>query len=158
MSTLSSRWIALACAAAAAAAATPALAGPTIIWRCGNSYSDLPCEGARSIEADVPAPSAERRRQADEGTRRDMEAANRMQRERLRLEAEQSRRGAIVIGSPASRAAARADPAPTQLKPGKKKRLEKPDAFVASYGSPDGNEKSRKKKKQKKPKAAADDS
>ena len=152
MTSLSSHWIALACAAAASITA-PALAAPTI-WRCGNSYSDTPCEGAKPIEADAP-PSAERRRQADEGTRRDMEAANRMQRERLRLEAEQSRRGAIVIGSPARGEAARAAPAPTLLKPGKKKRLEKPDAFVASYANPDGNEKSSNKKK-KKPKAGAD--
>ena len=152
MTTLSSHWIALAWVAAASIA-TPALAAPTI-WRCGNSYSDAPCEGAKPIEADAP-PSAERRRQADEGTRRDMEAANRMQRERLRLEAEQLRRGAIVIGAPARGEAARAAPTPTLLKPSKKKRLEKPDAFVASYASPDGNEKSSSKKK-KKPKAAAD--
>ncbi|MGR4869419.1 hypothetical protein ACIPRI_11185 [Variovorax sp. LARHSF232] len=156
MTTLSSHWIALACAAAAAAAVAQALAAPaTTIWRCGNSYSDTPCEGARPIEADAP-PSAERRRQADEGTRRDMEAANRMQRERLRLEAEHSRRGAVVIGAPARGEAARAAPAPTLLKPGKKKRLEKPDAFVASYANPDGNEKRSSNKKKKKPKAAAD--
>ena len=151
MTPVSARWIALACTAAAAGA--QALAGPSI-WRCGNSYSDMPCEGARAIEADAP-PSAERRRQADEGTRRDMEAASRMQRERLRLEAEQSRRRAIVIGPPGREAAAGASAAaPTLPKPAKRKKsLQKPDAFVASYANPDADEKSRKKKK---PKAAAD--
>ena len=154
MTTLSSHWIALACAVAAAAAAAQVLAAPDVtIWRCGNSYSDTPCEGARPIEADAP-PSAERRRQADESTRRDMEAAAGMQRERLRLEAGQSRRGAIVIGAPARSEAARATPAPTLLKPGKKKRLAKSDAFMASYASPDDDGKGSSNKK-KKPKAAA---
>ena len=66
-----------------------------------------------------------------------------MQRERLRLEAEQSRRRAVVIG-PAPREAQ------TEIKPSKRKKgegLSSPDAFVASYASPDGKEKKKKKAK-----------
>ncbi|HSV61066.1 MAG TPA: hypothetical protein VLJ19_19405 [Variovorax sp.] len=71
-----------------------------------------------------------------------MEAASRMQRERLRLEAAQAHQRAIVIG-PAPREA------PTDIKPAKKKAkgLAAPDAFVASYPNPDAKEKKKKKAK-----------
>lgn len=131
-------WIALACAAMAFA---PAQAAPAI-WRCGNSYSDRPCADGKPIETDEP-PSVEQRRQADEATRRDMEAASRMQRERLRLEAGQVHRRAILIGPPPREA-------PTDIKPSRKKAKKKgltpSDAFVASYANPDGKEKKKKKK------------
>ena len=145
MSMLSLRrhWIALACAGIAIAQAQAAPG----IWRCGNSYSDKPCADGKPIETDEP-PGAERRRQADEATRRDTEAANRMQRERLRLEASQAHQRAIVIGPAAPREA------PTDAKPGKKKKEKRPtpsDAFVASYANPD-----LKEKKKKKPRAPAD--
>jgi hypothetical protein len=121
---------ALACAAIVLAQAQAA-AG---IWRCGNSYSDKPCADGKPIETDE-APGAQRRRQADEATRRDMQAASRMERERLRFEAEQSRQRAIVIG-------ATQHEAPKAAKPSKKKKSED---FVASYANPDAKKKKKKK-------------
>ena len=90
------RSFALAVAAACLGCACGAPASAAI-FRCGNSYSDRPCDGAARIEA-PEAPSAEQRRQADEGTRKDEAAAERMQRERLRLEASAAHRGAVILG------------------------------------------------------------
>ncbi|MDM0043308.1 hypothetical protein QTH91_02320 [Variovorax dokdonensis] len=68
------------------------------IWRCGNSYSDIPCPDAVRIDPSGTAPSAEQKREADEATRKNEAAAQRMERERLRLEAATVGRGATIIG------------------------------------------------------------
>jgi len=116
----------------------------TSIWRCGNSYSDQPCAQGKAIEAEE-APSAERRRQADEGTRRDLAAAQAMERERLRLEAEQAKRRPLLIGSTEARPAA----APkAEALPKAKKPRTTPKDFTASYTVP-GEKKEEKKKKSK---------
>lgn len=131
MPRLSPLWIALACAIATNSTAN---AGPGV-WRCGNSYSDTPCEGGKPVGA-PSTPSAEDRRQRDEGTRRDQVAADRMQRERLEFEGRP--RQAVVIGPPA-RGASASVPSATTLKPDKKKksaRPKKPDAFTATYTDP----------------------
>ncbi len=62
---------------AAAAAAT--------IYRCGDSYSDLPCAGATMVSS-VEAPTAAQREQAEATTRGDAKTAAAMEKERLRLE------------------------------------------------------------------------
>ena len=131
--------IALACCALATHSAAIAAPG---IWRCGNSYSDSPCEGARQIEQQAP-PSAEERLRRDEGTRRDQAAADRMQRERLELEARP--RKSVVMG-----ASPRPAPAAGPRKPESKKstRPRKPDGFVATYTDPAAQPKGKKKKKQ----------
>ena len=140
MPRLSPLWIALACVVATHSTTSIAAAGN--IWRCGNSYSDTPCDGGTQLDAQAP-PSAKDRRQRDAGTRRDQAAADRMQRERLELEAKP--RQALVIGPPA-REAASANP----LKPEKKKknaRPKKPDGFVATYANPTAQPAEKKKKK-----------
>lgn len=128
---LSPLWIALACAIATNSTAN---AGPGI-WRCGNSYSDTPCEGGKPVGA-PSTPSAEDRRQRDEGTRRDQLAAERMQRERLEFEAQP--RKAVVIALPAREGSTSTQPAGTFKSDKKKKsaRPKKPDAFTASYADP----------------------
>jgi len=129
--------IALACAAVAihstAAAAAPG------IWRCGNSYSDAPCEGGQQIESQAP-PSAEARRHRDEATRRDQAVAERLQRERLELDAQPRR--AVVIGEPPRKA-----PAATGKGSGKTPaRPKKPDGFTATYSDPAAKPPGKKKK------------
>lgn len=66
-----------ACAAFAAQANT--------IWRCGDRYSDVPCEGGRTVEA-APQASADQARRAQEATRSNLQAADMLQRQRLREE------------------------------------------------------------------------
>ena len=137
MPRLSPLWIALACVVTTSSSA---IAAPGI-WRCANSYSDSPCEGGRLIGPAAAAPSAEQRRQADEGTRRDQTAADRMaadrmERERIRLDA-QPRHG-VVMAAP-GHAEADTPSSAAKLKSEKKKkaqRPQKPEAFVASYGGP----------------------
>ena len=137
MPRLSPLWIALVCAITPHSTAIAA-AG---IWRCGNSYSDAPCEGGKHIGPEAP-PSAEERRQRDENTRRDQAAAERMQRERLELEARP--RQSLVIGPPA-RETSGTSPSASTPQPDKKKkknaRPKKPDAFIASYTDPAGKKK-----------------
>ena len=136
MPRLSPLGIVLACAACTH---IPATAEPAI-WRCGNAYSDRPCEGGKPLEP-ADQPSEAQRRQADEATRRDQAAAQRMERERLRLDA-QPRHG-VVIGPAAPKAGS-----PRSKLTDKKKleRPKKPDAFVASYGDPAAGKKKKKKK------------
>jgi hypothetical protein len=115
-------------------------AAPTV-WRCGNSYSEQPCPQGKAIETE-DAPSAERRREADEATRRDLAAAESMQRERLRREAQPPRQ-AVLIGMPAQRAT----PGKTADTPPKaKKPRAGPKDFTASYATP-GEKKEKKKAK-----------
>ena len=54
-------------------------------WRCGNSYSDRPCTGGKALALDG-APSADQAREAERHTQRTQAAADRMERDRLRLE------------------------------------------------------------------------
>ena len=138
MPRLSPLWIALACVVATH---STSIAAPGDIWRCGNSYSDTPCDGGTQLDSQAQ-PSAEDRRQRDAGTRRDQAAADRMQRERLELEAKP--RQPLVIGPPAREA-----PSANLLKPDKKKknaRPKKPDGFVATYTNPTAQPAEKKKK------------
>lgn len=54
-------------------------------WRCGNAYSDRPCEGGSTVKVDDRR-SNEDRRAADAGTRNAQTQADRMERNRLSLE------------------------------------------------------------------------
>lgn len=132
--------LALACATLAA---TPSIDAAPTVWRCGNSYSHTPCEGASAVGDSLPEPTAEQRRQADEGVRRDQAAAERMQHERLKLDAQP--RQAAIIGAPASdtRHAEAIEPKARKKNP----RLKKPEAFVASYADPNAALPTKKKKK-----------
>ena len=151
MPRLSPLGIALACVVATHS--TTSIAAPGSIWRCGNSYSDTPCDGGTRLDAPQAQPSAEDRSQRDADTRRDQAAADRMQRERLELESKP--RQALVIGPPAAEASG-ASPSARVAKPEKKKRNarpSRPDEFVATYADPStqpGDKKKTNKKKKKK--------
>jgi CelD/BcsL family acetyltransferase involved in cellulose biosynthesis len=66
------------------------------IWRCGNTYTDRPCEHGRLIGAD-DARDAIRKRDADDSARDARAAADRMERDRLRLEAAGARNRAVLL-------------------------------------------------------------
>ena len=62
-------------------------AGAQDIYRCGNAYSQKPCEQGVVVQAD-DARSAQQRAEAQEVARRDARVADEMQARRLKLEAQ----------------------------------------------------------------------
>lgn len=54
-------------------------------WRCGNTYSDRPCEGGKTVKVEDHR-SDEDRRSADAGTRSARSNADQLERSRLSLE------------------------------------------------------------------------
>src|SRR5690606_20122069 len=74
-----------------------AAAGP--VWRCGNAYSDRPCERGRSVEVDDSR--SDEARQASEAQTRDAKRqADAMARERRQLESRTAGQGPAVIALP----------------------------------------------------------
>ncbi|MDM0012436.1 hypothetical protein QTH87_08310 [Variovorax sp. J22P168] len=106
-------WLAGACLqwGAIAAEASPS------IWRCGNTYTDVPCQAGQSLEAD-DARSPAQQREADQATRAARAEAQRMERDRQRLEATQ-RPAVLIDNAPKPRTAAA--PAPMLRKTGVRK-------------------------------------
>ena len=76
------------CASAATASANT--------WRCGNAYSDQPCEGGKRIDTADPR-SAENQRAAEAATLRIERKADAMARERIQLENSPAGRGSISM-------------------------------------------------------------
>ncbi len=62
-----------------------ALASAQPVYRCGNSYSQVPCAGASVLAVD-DGRSAEQKAQTDAATAQALRQADRMERERLALE------------------------------------------------------------------------
>jgi hypothetical protein len=71
---------------ASCACSTGVLAqGASKTWRCGNTYSDRPCEGGKAVKVDDPR-SDEDRRAADVGARSASTHADQLERSRLSQE------------------------------------------------------------------------
>jgi hypothetical protein len=83
-------------AAACAQLVPPAAHAGTETWRCGNTYSDQPCRGGKAIALD-DARDAAQQREADRLAREAQTAADRLERERGRLESAQARRAPTLI-------------------------------------------------------------
>jgi hypothetical protein len=80
--TIAGRWAALLMATCAPWSA----AESSGTWRCGNTYTDQPCEGGRLIDVDDTR-DAGQKRDADDTIRDAHAAAHRMEGDRRRLEA-----------------------------------------------------------------------
>jgi len=63
------------------------------VWRCGNSYHDRPCQHGRPLDVE-DGRTDEQKREADQAAKDSRATAERMERERLRLE---SKAGAAVL-------------------------------------------------------------
>ncbi len=59
--------------------------GASKTWRCGNTYSDRPCEGGKTVKVDDPR-SDQDRRAADAGARSASTHADQLERSRLSQE------------------------------------------------------------------------
>ena len=107
---------------AALALASPWASGQTV-FRCGNSYSQQPCDGGASVAASDPRTPAEAKGAA-QAAAADAKRADAM--EKARLAQEKQAPKAIVMGPPAS--------APVQAKPapgGKRAKKGQPEHFTA---------------------------
>ncbi|MDM0113888.1 hypothetical protein QTI66_17145 [Variovorax sp. J22R133] len=111
---------------------TNAQAGPAI-WRCGNTYSEQPCAGGKTISPGA-APSAEQRRQADAATVQNMATGASMERERLKLEAKAQREPILLVHERNTPPAEATPVGRTVVK--KKKDRPKSEHFTASYSHP----------------------
>jgi hypothetical protein len=65
-------------------------------WRCGNTYTDHPCEGGKAVNLE-DVRDADQRREADRSTRDARAAADRLERDRLHLESVSARKQASFI-------------------------------------------------------------
>jgi hypothetical protein len=86
---------------AACAVSTGAMAQKTV-YRCGASYSQIPCEGAVAVNADDARTKADKA-DADKATKRDMKQATEMEKARIKEDKE-----ALAQGKAATKANAKA--------------------------------------------------
>jgi hypothetical protein len=116
-------------AAACAQLVPPAAHAGTETWRCGNTYTDQPCQGGKAIDLN-DARDATQKREADGATRDAMAAADRLERERVRLESAQARRAPALIDNRPLNAKLDSSQGPGVAKKKKKSRKES-DYFSA---------------------------
>ncbi|RYF37082.1 MAG: hypothetical protein EOO21_00325, partial [Comamonadaceae bacterium] len=94
------------------------------IYRCGDSYGQVPCAGAQAVEA-APAPSAADRAQAAANARRDATMAATLEKDRVRRE---NQTGTLPLYIPPPTSDAGLDPYQTP----EKRATRKLDVFTAS--------------------------
>lgn len=116
------------------------------IYRCGESYSQQPCPGGKEIQADDPR-SAGQRSQTSEAARRDAQAADAMEKARLKEEA----KPAQAILPPARVETPEQPPGPA----GAAAMAKKPAHFTAVSPAKKATAQPGKKKKKAKKKPAA---
>ena len=117
--------------------ASMASAGATTVYRCGQTYQQVPCAGASAVEVADPR-SADQRKSAREAAEADRRQAKDMAAERREHEktatSQRAPMGILVkpADEPASSAVADAKP-----KPGKRgHRKDKPDTDLPRYVAP----------------------
>ena len=103
-------------------------------WRCGNAYTDQPCNGGRPLGIDADRETSQRN--ADDATRDARATADRMEAQRQRLEAMGARNRPIVIDNAPRRAA--------EERPAAKLRMRRKEAL---YTKPNAAPKKKSKKK-----------
>ncbi|WP_077001596.1 hypothetical protein [Variovorax sp. KK3] len=103
-------------------------ANGTTAWRCGSNYSDRPCEDGKPLAVGDTRDPAQKR-EADRATREAQSAADRMERERLKLEKAQAKRQPVLIDSrpPAPR------PEPVAIAANKKKKGQADPGYFSAH-------------------------
>jgi len=104
---------------------------PPAAWRCGNTYTDQPCPGGKTLAA-ADSPSAAQVRDAEGHTRQMQAEAHRMEHERLRSEQMHARQSGLVhLPRPPTTTAA-STPVSAPAKSQKKKGRKEPAFFTAA--------------------------
>lgn len=114
------------------------------IYKCGDTYSQLPCPGGVTIDAADQRTSAQKT-QADLATRRDARTADAM--EKARLQQEKIDSAANTAPAPPTRTDQASTADTTQAK---KKKKKAPDYFTAQTPGEKKNRKAPKKSAEKK--------
>lgn len=118
------------------------------VYRCGDSYSQSPCEGARTLQLD-DARSPAQKAESDDVARRSQQAADALEADRLRSEQQARERHRAAAGPPQAARSARRDSAsktaegPQPRKKAHAKAKAAPDYFTTT----DGNARRAKNKK-----------
>ena len=105
------------------------------VYKCGSSYSQQPCAGGTAVEAS-DARAGTQKRQTEDAARRDARAADAMEKERLKAQAQPV---------PAYIPAAKGDSA-TAPPPQAAGKLKKPEVFPATAPAKPGDKAPKKKK------------
>ncbi|MES2532622.1 MAG: hypothetical protein V4636_16405 [Pseudomonadota bacterium] len=98
-------------------------------WRCGNTYTDHPCEGGKSVSMDDRRDGPQQR-DADAAARSAQSAADRMAQQRLQLEQSTAGHQAVLIARPPETATPKKIAEPKSKVRGKKQRTAS-DHFTA---------------------------
>ena len=123
---------------AACAISTGATAQKTV-YRCGTTYSQTPCEGAVSVNADDARSKADKL-EADKATQRDMQRAKEMEKARLKEEKEalaQGKAASKTVAKDAVKPKSETDEGDTKKSKHKKKEPE----FFTAKSAPDSKKK-----------------
>lgn len=121
---------------AACAVSTGVMAQKTI-YRCGSSYSQVPCEGAVSVDAQDARTRADKAG-ADKATLRDMKQANAMEKTRIKedKDAISQAQAAVKANEKASaKPQEKADVSESEKKKGAKPKKKEPEFFTAKAGA-----------------------
>jgi hypothetical protein len=113
------------------------------IYRCGDSYSQQPCAGARTLSVDDPRTPAQAK-QTQDAALRDAKAADAMEKARVAQEAKPA-----PVGMPPAKAESPRveQPLLTKVKAKKGQKGKEPEHFTAVSPKKDGETKKPKKKK-----------
>ena len=113
------------------------------VYRCGNTYSQQPCDGGAVVKVDdARAPGAAAAQAAE--TKREQKAADAMEKSRLREEAKAAPASVMQHTKQEPPAGKKAQPEP---KKDAKKQAKKPDYFTAVTPKKPGEAPAKKKKK-----------
>lgn len=100
------------------------------VYKCGNSYSQTPCADGKTVDVSDPR-SAAQKAEADAATRRGAKAADAMERNRLREEAQMRAANRVAAGKTPTAGAAK------KAVGEKKAKKEKPPEYFTAR-EPDG--------------------
>ncbi len=106
------------------------------VYRCGSTYSQIPCNGAVSVEVDDTR-SRQQKVQADQATARDVASANALEKVRLKEEAQ------ALEPNPSGAKSSKAKTSKSRTKP-------KSDDQAADTKVPTASDKAKKAKTKKK--------
>ena len=107
------------------------------VYRCGSSYSQTPCPGSTPVDV-ADERSKTQKAQADAASRRDQQAAEAMEKNRLQQEDRQARMAGAKSGAPGAASAPSGDPSQLKSRPHGAKKGRQPEYFTASAGSEKG--------------------
>lgn len=110
-----------------------------IVYRCGTTYSQTPCDGAVPVNAD-DARSKTDKLEADKATQRDMQRAKDMEKVRLKEEKEALAQGKAASKT-ATKDAAKPKSEPDEGDKKKSRHKKKEPEFFTAKSAPEGKKK-----------------